>query len=416
MSQQSLKNKKIMFNSQTLDSTSYDKRTSRFLATLDQTEEINTEKAFFILLDSCQELVALHNDQNKQEIEQAIKQNQSYEFVAQLVHQKLQLLKRDFVMKEYETIIDKENNKSTMILETEDSFQLYNKLQESNLRWKSLYFQEARQLIDITKEFRQTAKDLEQQQQYIQQLETKLDYMELKYLNFYQSHYQADENDSGNIQEYVQQINDNSQILKIQLNESRQLSMNLSRRLQEELLKIQGSQELRIADLQKNERIQLLYTNLINLRIHRAACCPQIFNIFSVQQLIKKNKNFFTSQKEYSKMNWEQYMMNVEEDEEFQEMPPLQLVRRDAIIYEADESEISDILTENSDKIYECLECPICLEEEGTIPLKCGHQFCHKDINTIVQMAQTTNNIVKCPICRQYQNVKSIDELIRIIA
>ena len=31
-------------------------------------------------------------------------------------------------MKEYETIIDKENNKSTMILETEDSFQLYNKL------------------------------------------------------------------------------------------------------------------------------------------------------------------------------------------------------------------------------------------------------------------------------------------------
>ena len=86
MSQKSQRNKTSSNQSQTFDTSHNkshsDKRTSRFLASIEQEEVDNPEKAFLynfsyiyksILLDACSELIQLHSDTNKQEIDAAIK-------------------------------------------------------------------------------------------------------------------------------------------------------------------------------------------------------------------------------------------------------------------------------------------------------------------------------------------------------
>ncbi|CAD8067547.1 unnamed protein product [Paramecium sonneborni] len=264
MSIKSNRSKSKQTQNQTLD-TSYqnkshsDKRTSRFLASIElnnensNSKQDNPEKAFFILLDACSELVQLHNDSHKQEIDQAIKQNQTFEQVAILVHSKLQLLKRDYITSEYQLIQLKESIISKQQQQNQqNSFEQYQKLHDQNQRWKQLYFQEARQLIELTKQQKQFTIELQQQLEYINILETKQETLEQKYLELFELLH--NQNLNIDIKKYCatlqQVLNDKTELLSVQLQNSRKQCIDLSKRLQDEIMKVQAAQELRIVDMQ----------------------------------------------------------------------------------------------------------------------------------------------------------------------
>ncbi|CAD8142812.1 unnamed protein product [Paramecium pentaurelia] len=268
MSLKSQRSKSKQTQNQTLD-TSYqnkshsDKRTSRFLASLElnnensnsNSKQDNPEKAFFILLDACSELVQLHNDSHKQEIDQAIKQNQTFEQVAIIVHSKLQLLKRDYVTSEYQLIQLKESIISKQQQQNQqNSFDLYQKLHDQNQRWKQLYFQEARQLIEVTKQQKQFTIELQQQLEYINILELKQETLEQKYLELFELIHSSNQNQNIDIKKYCntlqQALNDKTELLSVQLQNSRKQCIDLSKRLQDEIMKVQAAQELRIVDMQ----------------------------------------------------------------------------------------------------------------------------------------------------------------------
>ncbi|CAD8063635.1 unnamed protein product [Paramecium sonneborni] len=264
MSLKSQRSKSKQAQSQTLD-TSYqnkshsDKRTSRFLASIElnnensNTKQDNPEKAFFILLDACSELVQLYNDTHKQEIDQAIKQNQTFEQVAILVHSKLQLLKRDYITSEYQLIQLKESIISKQQQQNQqNSFEQYQKLHDQNQRWKQLYFQEARQLIEITKQQKQFTIELQQQLEYINILESKQETLEQKYLELFELIH--NQNLNIDLKKYCatlqQALNEKTELLSVQLQNSRKQCIDLSKRLQDEIMKVQAAQELRIVDMQ----------------------------------------------------------------------------------------------------------------------------------------------------------------------
>ncbi|CAK75612.1 unnamed protein product (macronuclear) [Paramecium tetraurelia] len=109
----------------------------------------------------------------------------------------------------------------------------------------------------------------------------------------------------------------------------------------------------------------------------------------------------------------EQYEYNNEDDFDFDfenlEMP--QLVRRNGAIQQENVQGYI-ILGNMIDKMFKEEACPICLsEDEELYPLFCGHTFCQNDINNLLTDSQSKQNVVCCPICRQYQFIESFKKL-----
>ncbi|CAD8155136.1 unnamed protein product [Paramecium octaurelia] len=115
-------------------------------------------------------------------------------------------------------------------------------------------------------------------------------------------------------------------------------------------------------------------------------------------------ENIVNNQEDYNEFN-------NDDDFDFLNFEVPQLVRRDGAI----QQEIVQgyiILDKMLDKTYKEEACPICLsEDEELYPLYCGHTFCQNDINNLLTDSQSKQNIVCCPICRQYQFIESFKML-----
>ncbi|CAD8149462.1 unnamed protein product [Paramecium pentaurelia] len=104
-----------------------------------------------------------------------------------------------------------------------------------------------------------------------------------------------------------------------------------------------------------------------------------------------------------------EYQSDDEFDFENLEIP--QLVRRNGAV-QSENVQGFLILDKMSDKMYKEAACPICLcEDEELYPLFCGHTFCQDDINNLLSDSELKQNIVCCPICRQYQFIESFKQL-----
>ncbi|CAD8062922.1 unnamed protein product [Paramecium sonneborni] len=102
---------------------------------------------------------------------------------------------------------------------------------------------------------------------------------------------------------------------------------------------------------------------------------------------------------------------NSDAEFDFDNLEIPQLVRRNGTIQQENIQGYL-ILDKISDKIFQEQFCPICLcEDEQLYPLFCGHSFCENDINSLLSESQIRQNIVSCPICRQYQQIDSFKQL-----